>query len=351
MVFSKTEIFWIWINSLNQRYGFISTIHPAICSTFSGTIFDVIGIPIYLIIRIPIYLNVSCSSCWGYSLINTLKLKKKFIVSSEHFNCTTSTLLFQRNDTIYLLRLDVFQGCRSCATLRATQIPRVICMFVCVSVHVLNESTIPCHAKSSIARSLDSGLIVRFQVKSTHTEASLVFVVGHVGFFKSSVRIAADFPCITQQWPCSDWPQFEPFLKNVAAFFVDRVLACLPSESVTPRLNHLFEFCCSQLVPLLTVLGMIRQFEKEALLLFKVPLWSCPHHVEKDHPILQFKKHISRMVMTWQSHYMYLASQSFLIHNSPQIVIGEWNVVSGEVLIVTSNSHHSWNSPGGWSSG
>ena len=43
--------------------------------------------------------------------------------------------------------------------------------------------------------------------------------------------IAADF---SQQWHESDRLRFEPFVENVVALFVDRVLAGLPSKSITP---------------------------------------------------------------------------------------------------------------------
>ena len=56
------------------------------------------------------------------------------------------------------------QGCRSCETLKGTVTPRVICIFVCVPVYVLNESTTFCHAETSTARSLDFGLIFRIQI-------------------------------------------------------------------------------------------------------------------------------------------------------------------------------------------
>jgi len=74
-----------------------------------------------------------------------------------------------------------------------------------------------------------------FEFKSTHTEASFFVVNGLVGLFEASVRIAADF---RQQWPQSDRPRFEPFLEIVAVLFVDRVLACLPSKSVTPSMRE-----------------------------------------------------------------------------------------------------------------
>jgi len=71
-----------------------------------------------------------------------------------------------------------------------------------------------------------------FEFKSMHTEASLVVLGSLVGRFEACVRIAADFP---QQWrqsePCS-------LLEIVAVLFVDRVLACQPSKSVTPSLRE-----------------------------------------------------------------------------------------------------------------
>jgi len=76
---------------------------------------------------------------------------------------------------------------------------------------------------------------LRFEFKSTHTNASLVIVGSLVGCFEACVRIAADFP---QQWSQSDLPRSEPLLEIVAALFVDRVLACLTSKSVTPSLKE-----------------------------------------------------------------------------------------------------------------
>jgi len=110
-------------------------------------------------------------------------------------------------------------------------------------------------------------------------------VDGCVGRFEASIRLAADF---LQLWPPSDQSRFkfEPFLDFFDALFVDRVLTCLPSESVTPKLNNQFVLRCAQLVPLLAAIGVIRQFEAEALLLFKVPFGSCSHHFKTDHPIL-----------------------------------------------------------------
>ena len=58
----------------------------------------------------------------------------------------------------------MLQWCRSCATLIGTLTSRVICMFVCMCVYVVNEIATPCHAYNSTARSLDSGLTVRIQI-------------------------------------------------------------------------------------------------------------------------------------------------------------------------------------------
>jgi len=107
------------------------TIHHAIHSAFRGPICNVMGIPIQniSIVLLPLcYMSVImwCTYC-----------------------------------------VHVTQWCRSCATPRCTLTPRVICMFVCVCVYVVNESTTPCNAKNFTARFLDSGFTFRIQI-DTH---------------------------------------------------------------------------------------------------------------------------------------------------------------------------------------
>ena len=84
---------------------------------------------------------------------------------------TTSTLFFEHDNVFHLLCLHVMQECRSRATLRGTESPQVICMFVCVYVYVLNANTTPCPAENSNARSLDLGLMFCIQI-DTHQSKS-----------------------------------------------------------------------------------------------------------------------------------------------------------------------------------
>ena len=65
----------------------------------------------------------------------------------------------------------------------------MICIFVCVCVYVLNESTTRCTQKTPLRAPSTRALLLEF--KSTHTEASLVIVGGR---FEACVRIAADYP-------------------------------------------------------------------------------------------------------------------------------------------------------------
>ena len=127
------------------------TIHHAIHSAFRGPICNVMGIPIQ---------NIS---------IVLLRL------------CYMSVILW----CTYCVR--VTQWCRSCATPRCTLTPRVICMFVCVCVYVVNESTTPCNAKNFTARFLDSGFTFRIQI-NTH-EASITFVGGLMRHFEACARL------------------------------------------------------------------------------------------------------------------------------------------------------------------
>jgi len=63
--------------------------------------------------------------------------------------------------------------CRSWATLTGTLTPRVICMFECVCVYVVNKITPPCDAKKSDARCLDSGLTVQIRVDARQSKPCL----------------------------------------------------------------------------------------------------------------------------------------------------------------------------------
>ena len=155
------------------------TIHHAIHSAFRGPICNVMGIPIQniSIVLLPLcYMSVImwCTYC-----------------------------------------VHVTQWCRSCATPRCTLTPRVICMFVCVCVYVVNESTTPCNAKNFTARFLDSGFTFRIQI-DTHWSKPYLRGRPHASFW--SVCTLGDpeahcrwgcygsgLPCIEYKVWCVNW--------------------------------------------------------------------------------------------------------------------------------------------------
>ena len=140
----------------------------------------------------------------------------QFIVSSKHFNCTTSTPFFHRDDVFYLLytRASMVSLLRNTQR-RLWQLGCFVCLSVCV--YVVNEITTPCLAKNALRAPSTQASVILVEFESTHTEGRLVVVGGLVACFEACVRISEDFP---QKWPqshftSSHWSKFAPFFLSL----------------------------------------------------------------------------------------------------------------------------------------
>jgi hypothetical protein len=92
-------------------------------------------------------------------------------------------------------------------------------------------------------------------------------------------------------------PWFEPFLKVVTALFVDRVLSTKRKRHAQTEWPHWGSLCTSCFTARCNQCDSI--VWSGTLLLFKVPLGSCLHHFEKNHPYirysLQYACHMERV--------------------------------------------------------
>jgi len=82
-------------------------------------------------------------------------------------------------------------------------------------------------------------------------------------------------------------PWFEPFLKVVTALFVDRVLSTKRKRHAQTEWPHWGSLCTSCFTARCNQCDSI--VWSGTLLLFKVPLGSCLHHFENNHPYIRYR--------------------------------------------------------------
>jgi len=110
-------------------------------------------------------------------------------------------IFLMRDDVFNLLCTHVIQGCRSRPTLRGTEPPRMIWLFVCVYVCMCWMRTQLLVAQKTPLRTPYTRTVSN---SNRRTSEQALRVGGLVGRFEACVRIAADFP---QQWPQGDLPR------------------------------------------------------------------------------------------------------------------------------------------------